>query len=501
MELFSHLAIGFSAALSLTNVLYCFAGVLLGTLIGVLPGIGPTMTIALLLPVTFSLPPLSALIMLAGIFYGAQYGGSTTSILINLPGETSSVVTALDGYQMARQGRAGAALATAAISSFIAGTIATLIIALLAPPLAKVALSFGAAEYFSLMLLGLLVSVSLSSGSTIKAMAMTLLGILIGIVGTDVTSGVERFTLGLSDLYDGINFVPVAIGMFGLAEIIRNIAGGEGGSRSIQTKNLSGLMLSLSDLKRIIAPSLRGTALGSILGILPGGGVVLASFASYGLEKNVSNDPSQFGKGAIEGVAAPEAANNAASQTSFIPMLTLGVPSNPVMAMMMGALLIHGIAPGPRIMTEQPALFWGLIVSMWVGNLMLVILNLPLVGMWAKVAQVPYRVLFPSIVAISCVGSYSIGMKPMDVFMLATFGLLGYVLVELECELAPVLFGLIVGPMIEEYLRRAMLLSQGDPTIFLQRPISAALLAIAVISIVLSALPKIRKRRAEIFCD
>ncbi len=501
MELFSHLAIGFSAALSLTNVLYCFAGVLLGTLIGVLPGIGPTMTIALLLPVTFSLPPLSALIMLAGIFYGAQYGGSTTSILINLPGETSSVVTALDGYQMARQGRAGAALATAAIASFIAGTIATLVIALLAPPLAKVALSFGAAEYFSLMVLGLLVSVSLSSGSIIKAMAMTLLGILIGIVGTDVTSGVERFTLGLSDLFDGINFVPVAIGMFGLAEIVRNIAGGEGGARSIQTKNISGLMLSLADLKRIITPSLRGTGLGSILGILPGGGVVLASFASYALEKNVSKEPSRFGKGAIEGVAAPEAANNAASQTSFIPMLTLGVPSNPVMAMMMGALLIHGIAPGPRIMTEQAMLFWGLIVSMWIGNLMLLVLNLPLVGMWAKVAEVPYRVLFPSIVAISCVGSYSIGMKPTDVFMLATFGLLGYVLVELECELAPVLFGVIVGPMIEEYLRRAMLLSQGDPMIFLQRPISATLLAIAVISIVLAALPKIRKPREEVFRD
>ena len=501
MELFSHLAIGFSAALSLTNVLYCFAGVLLGTLIGVLPGIGPTMTIALLLPVTFSLPPLSALIMLAGIFYGAQYGGSTTSILINLPGETSSVVTALDGYQMARQGRAGAALATAAIGSFIAGTIATLVIALLAPPLAKVALSFGAAEYFSLMVLGLLVSVSLSSGSIIKAMAMTLLGILVGIVGTDVTSGVERFTLGLSDLFDGINFVPVAIGMFGLAEIVRNIAGGEGGARSIQTKNISGLILSFEDLKRIIAPSLRGTGLGSILGILPGGGVVLASFASYALEKNVSKDPSRFGKGAIEGVAAPEAANNAASQTSFIPMLTLGVPSNPVMAMMMGALLIHGIVPGPRIMTEQAMLFWGLIVSMWIGNLMLLVLNLPLVGLWAKVAEVPYRVLFPTIVAISCVGSYSIGMKPTDVFMLATFGLLGYVLVELECELAPVLFGVIVGPMIEEYLRRAMLLSQGDPMIFLQRPISATLLAVAAISIVLAALPKIRKRREEVFRD
>ncbi len=501
MELLTNLSLGFSSALSLANLGYCFLGALLGTIIGVLPGIGPTMTIALLLPVTFALDPLSALIMLAGIFYGAQYGGSITSILINLPGETSSVVTALDGYQLACQGRAGAALATSAISSFIAGTIATLVIAALAPPLAAVALSFGAAEYFSLMVLGLIISVSLSSGSVVKAMGTTLIGVLVGLVGTDVTSGVERYTLGISDLYDGINFVPIAIGMFGLAEIVRNLSSQGSSARVATARKLGGLMLSLADLRRILRPSLRGTALGSGLGILPGGGVVLASFASYAVEKKISKDPSQFGKGALEGVASPEAANNAAAQTSFIPMLTLGIPSNAVMAMMMGALLIHGIAPGPRIMTDQKILFWGLVTSMWIGNAMLVVLNLPLVGLWAKIADVPYRILYPAIVAISCMGAYSVGLKTTDVLTLSFFGLLGYVLVELGCELAPMLFGVIVGPMMEEYLRRAMLLSHGDPWIFLERPVSAVLLAVALVSIILAALPKIKSRRADIFRD
>ena len=499
MDLLTNLSIGFANSFSLVNIGYCFVGALLGTVIGVLPGIGPTMTIALLLPVTFSLQPLSALIMLAGIFYGAQYGGSITSILINLPGETSSVVTALDGYQLAVQGKAGAALATSAISSFIAGTIATLAIAAMAPPLAAIALNFGAAEYFSLMVLGLIVSVSLSSGSVVKAVATTLIGVLVGLVGTDVTSGVERYTLGLSDLYDGINFVPIAIGMFGLAEIARNLGNPE--SAAVRSHRLSSLRLGWSELRRIVWPSLRGTGLGSLLGILPGGGVVLASFASYALEKAVSRTPEKFGKGALEGVAAPEAANNAAAQTSFIPMLTLGIPSNPVMAMTMGALLIHGIAPGPRIMTDQQVLFWGLVTSMWLGNLLLLVLNLPLVGIWAKIAEVPYRALYPSIIAISCVGSYSIGLKTTDVLILAGFGVLGYMLVELGCELAPMLFGVIVGPMMEEYLRRAMALSQGDPTIFLTRPISAALLTAAAVAIVLTALPKIRNRRSEIFTD
>lgn len=501
MNLFANLAIGFNAALSPMNLLYSFAGALLGTLIGVLPGIGPTMTIALLLPVTFALPPLSALIMLAGIFYGAQYGGSTTSILINLPGETSSVVTALDGYQLAQKGKAGTALAVAAISSFIAGSIATLVIALLAPPLSKVALGFQAPEYFSLMVLGLLVSVSLSSGSVVKAMATTLIGVLVGVIGTDVTSGVERFTLGLPDLYDGINFVPIAIGMFGLAEIVRNLSkkGEEG--RSIQSGKLKGLKLSLAELRQIFTPTLRGTGLGSLLGLLPGGGVVLASFSSYAVEKRMAKDPSRFGKGALEGVAAPEAANNAASQTSFIPMLTLGIPSNAVMAMMMGALLIHGIAPGPQIMKQQPVLFWGLIASMWVGNLMLVILNLPLVGIWAKVAEVPYRILYPVIVAISCVGSYAIGLKATDVYMLAAFGVIGYILVELDCELAPMLFGVVVGPMLEENMRRALIISRGDASVFIRRPVSAALLGIAVIAILVAAVPKIRSRREVLFKD
>lgn len=499
MELYVNLMMGFGAAISPINLLYCFFGALLGTLIGVLPGIGPTMTIALLLPVTFSLPPLSALIMLAGIFYGAQYGGSTTSILINLPGETSSVVTAIDGYQMARKGRAGAALATAAISSFVAGTLATVAISLLAPPLATVALKFQAPEYFSLMVLGLLVSVSLSSGSVLKALATTLLGVLVGIIGTDVTSGVERFTFGLPDLYDGINFVPIAIGMFGLAEIIRNLRDGGEEERSIQSDKLSGLMLSGSDIKRIIGPTLRGTGLGSILGLLPGGGVVLASFTAYAVEKRISAHREEFGTGAIEGVAAPESANNAAAQTSFIPMLTLGIPSNAVMAMMMGALLIHGIAPGPRILTEQSLLFWGLVASMWVGNFMLLVLNLPLVGLWAKVAKMPYQILFPMIVAISCVGSFAIGLKAVDVIMLALFGLIGYVLVSLDCELAPMLFGVVIGPMLEENLRRALILSRGDFTVFVRRPISATLLAIAVFAIIMAVMPRLRSKREVVF--
>lgn len=406
MELLANLSIGIEAAFTPLNLLYCLGGVFVGTLIGVLPGLGPTATIAMLLPVTFGLPPVSALIMLAGIYYGAQYGGSTTAILINLPGESSSVVTALDGYQMARQGRAGLALSTAALGSFFAGTVATFLLALFAPPLAEIALKFGPAEYFSLMVMGLVASVVLAHGSLIKAIAMILLGLLLGLVGTDVTSGTPRFTFDTPELADGINFVIVAMGMFGLGEIIRNLENEE--TRDVFSRKITGLLPTWNDIKSIVAPVLRGTALGSALGILPGGGAMLSSFAAYSLEKKISKNSRNFGKGAIEGVAAPESANNAGAQTSFIPMLTLGIPSNPVMALMIGAMIIQGIQPGPQVMTEQPALFWGIIVSMWVGNFFLVVLNLPMIGLWVRMLTVPYHLLYPAILVFCSIGVVSL---------------------------------------------------------------------------------------------
>ncbi|MGN2391603.1 tripartite tricarboxylate transporter permease [Pelomicrobium sp. G1] len=497
MELFSSLGIGFAAALSPENLLYCFIGVLLGTVIGVLPGLGPVATIAMLLPLTFTLPPVSALIMLAGIYYGAQYGGSTTAILVNLPGESASVVTALDGYQMARQGRAGKALATAAIGSFVAGTLATFVLALFGPPLAELALKFGPAEYFSLMVLGLVASVVLAHGSLLHAIGMIVLGLLLGLIGTDVNSGLQRYTFDQPWLADGIGFVVVAMGMFGLGEIIRNLE--HEATREVTIKHVTGLMPTLEDLKRIAAPVLRGTALGSALGILPGGGAMLASFASYSLEKKISKNPEQFGKGAIEGVAGPESANNAGAQTSFIPMLTLGIPSNPVMALMIGAMIIQGIQPGPSVVNEQPVLFWGIIVSMWIGNLMLVILNLPLIGLWVRLISVPYHLLYPAILVFCAIGVFSVNNSQYDVYLMALFALLGYVFAKLDCEPAPMLLGFILGPMMEEYLRRALLLSRGDPTVFVTRPLSAVMLALAVAAMFVVLSPTLRKRREEAF--
>lgn len=497
MELLNHLTIGFEAVLTPANLMYCFIGVFLGTLIGVLPGLGPMPTIAMLLPVTFALSPVTALIMLSGIYYGAQYGGSTTAILINLPGESSSVVTALDGYQMARKGRAGTALATAALGSFFAGTVATFILALVAPPLAQIALKFGPAEYFSMMVLGLIASVVLASGSLVKAIAMIVLGLLLGTVGTDLTSGTLRYTLGIPDLEDGIDLVIVAMGMFGLGEIVRNLE--HETSREALSTKVSGLMLGIKELKQIAMPVIRGTALGSVLGVLPGGGAMLSSFASYAIEKKMSKNPAEFGHGAIAGVAGPESANNAGAQTSFIPMLTLGIPSNPLMALMMGALIIQGIQPGPSVMVEQPALFWGIIVSMWIGNLFLVILNLPLIGIWVRLLTMPYHFLFPAVLVFCAIGVYSIGNSSFDVGMLALFGLIGYVLAKLGCEPAPLILGFMLGPMMEEYLRRAMVLSRGDPIIFLERPISVTLLALAVLAVVLVALPAMRKTREVAF--
>ena len=497
MELLNNLIMGFGVALTFSNIWYCFVGVLLGTLIGVLPGIGPIATIAMLLPATFVLPPVSALIMLAGIYYGAQYGGSTTAILVNLPGEVSSVVTCLDGYQMARQGHAGKALGVAALGSFFAGTVATFLIAGFAPPLAELALKFGPADYFSLMVLGLIAAVVLAHGSLVKAIAMIVLGLLMGIIGTDVNSGVARYSFGLPELIDGVGIGTVAMGMFGFSEIIRNLEQGE--EREVFTKSVTGLLPNWKDIKQCTWPVIRGTMLGSFLGILPGGGPVLGSFSAYTLEKKLAKDPSRFGKGAIEGVAAPESANNAAAQTSFIPLLTLGIPSNPVMALMIGAMIIHGIQPGPQIMTAKPELFWGMIASMWVGNFMLVVLNLPLIGMWVKLLTVPYRLLYPAILIFCCIGVYSISNAWMDVLLAALFGFIGYVFIKLETEPAPLLLGFVLGPMMEENLRRALLLSRGDPAVFFTRPISLTLLIISAALILIVMAPSISRKREEAF--
>jgi len=497
LELLAHLGLGFSVALSPLNLLYALIGCLLGTLIGVLPGIGPVATIAMLLPITYGLPPIAALIMLAGIYYGAQYGGSTTSILVNLPGEAASAVTCIDGHQMARKGRAGAALCISALASFFAGCVGTLLLATFALPMTELALKFGPAEYFSLMVLGMIGAVVLAHGSILKAIAMIVLGLLFGIIGTDVNSGMARFTFGIPQLTDGIGVAQVAVGVFGIAEILMSLSRKE--NRDILQQKLTSLMPNREERRRAIPAVLRGTAVGSMLGILPGGGALLAAFAAYGLEKKVSKRPQEFGKGAVEGVAGPEAANNAAAQTSFIPLLTLGIPPNAVMALMVGAMTIHNIQPGPQVMTSNPALFWGLIASMWLGNLMLVVLNLPLIGMWVKLLTVPYRLLYPAILLFCCIGVYSLSNSTVDVYMVALFGFMGYVFAKLECEPAPLLLGFVLGPLLEENLRRAMLLSRGDPTVFFTRPISLAMLLLAAFLLLLIVAPQFRKTRDEAF--
>jgi putative tricarboxylic transport membrane protein len=499
MELINNLLLGFSVALTFQNLAYAFGGAVLGTLIGVLPGLGPVATIAMLLPSIYALDATPALIMLAGIYYGAQYGGSTTAILINVPGESSSVVTAIDGYQMARQGRAGAALAAAGLGSFFAGCVGTIIIAAFAPPLTELAFKFGPAEYFSLMVLGLIGAVVLASGSLIKAIAMILLGLLLGQINTDVISGTPRFSFDIPELTDGIGFVAIAMGVFGFGEIIANL-GQPAENREVFTKDVKGLWPTLHDFKEAWPSVLRGTALGSILGVLPGGGALLASFAAYTLEKKIVRKPRvPFGRGAIQGVAGPESANNAGAQTSFIPMLTLGIPPNAVMALMVGAMTIKGIQPGPQVMTSNPQLFWGLIASMWIGNLMLIILNLPLIGIWIKLLTVPYRLLFPAILVFCCIGLYTLNNNEFDVYMGVLFALFGYVFYKLSCEPAPLLLGFILGPMMEENLRRALLLSRGDWTTFATRPLSAGLLIAALMMIVVVTLPTIRKKRVEAF--
>jgi putative tricarboxylic transport membrane protein len=496
MDLIANLGLGFSVAFDPYNLMFCFFGVLLGTLIGVLPGIGPVPTLAMLLPITFYLPPIPALIMLSGIYYGAQYGGSTSAILINLPGESAAVVTCLDGHQMARKGRAGAALAVAAVGSFFAGTVATLLMAVASPPLSLLALQFGAAEYFSLMVLGLIGAVVLAQGSLVKAVAMIILGLFFGLVGTDLNSGQQRFTFGLPELSDGIGFVTLAMGLFGVAEIVTNLEKREG--RSIGAI-VGSLMPNREEIRRSIPAVFRGTAIGSVLGILPGGGALLSAFAAYTFEKKMSKHPEQFGKGAVEGVAAPEAANNAGAQTSFIPMLTLGIPSNPVMALMIGAMTIQGIAPGPRVMTQQPDLFWGIIASMWIGNAMLVIINLPLIGIWVRLLRVPYRILYPMILVLCGIGVYSLNSSAFEVGLTVMFGMLGYLFIKLGCEPAPMLLGFILGPLMEENLRRALVLSRGDPLVFFQRPISLTLLCISAALLLIVVLPTFRKTREEAF--
>ena len=500
MDLLHNLSLGFSVAFTLQNLSYGFLGAVLGTLIGVLPGLGPVATIAMLLPSIYALDATPALIMLAGIYYGAQYGGSTTAILINVPGESSSVVTAIDGYAMARKGRAGPALAAAGLGSFFAGSVGTVVIAAFAPPLTKLAFQFGPAEYFSLMVLGLIGAVVLASGSLIKALAMILLGLLLGQVNTDVISGVARFSFDIQDLTDGIGVVAIAMGLFAFAEIISNL-GRPAAHREVFTKDVKGLWPTQQDFKDAAPAVLRGTALGSILGVLPGGGALLSSFAAYSVEKKMPARSGEvpFGQGNIRGVAGPESANNAGAQTSFIPMLTLGIPPNAVMALMVGAMVIKGIQPGPQVMTSNPELFWGLIASMWFGNAMLVLLNLPLIGIWVRLLSVPHRLLFPAIVVFCCIGLYTIGNNNFDVFMGAAFGAIGYLFYKLGCEPAPLLLGFILGPMMEEYLRRALLISRGDWSVFVSRPLSAGLLAAAALMIVVVALPSMRNQRERAF--
>jgi len=496
MDLFHNLILGFEVAFSLQNLLYCALGVSVGTLIGVLPGIGPLATIAMLLPMTFNVSPVGAMIMLAGIYYGAQYGGSTTAILVNLPGETSAVVTCLDGYQMARQGRAGPALAIAAIGSFAAGTFGTLLIALAGPPLAGIALKFGAAEYFSLMLMGLVAAAVLAQGDMVKSLAMVALGLLLGIIGTDVNSGVQRFVFGMNELSDGVGFIVLAVGVFAIGEIVSNL--GDPEERRIFTNRVKNLMPTRQDLKQSAMPIARGTLLGSFFGILPGTGPSIASFSSYILEKKLARDPSRFGNGAIEGVAGPESANNADAQCKFIPMLTLGLPASGVMALMLGALTIQGIQPGPEVMTTRPELFWGLVASMWIGNALLVVLNLPMIGLWVKLLRVPYRLLFPAIMAFSAIGVYSVNNSSFDIYLAAMFGVVGFVWLKLGCSPAPMLLGFVLGPMMEEHLRRAMLMSRGDPSVFFTRPISLSFIIITIGILVAMVVPSVRAQRVKV---
>ena len=493
MDLFNHLMLGFSVALQPIHLFYCFVGVVIGTLVGVLPGMGPVAAMSLLLPATFHTTPVASIIMLSGIYYGAQYGGSTTSILVNIPGEASSVMTCIDGYQMARKGRAGPALGIAAFGSFIAGTVGILGLILIAPPLVDFALKFGPAEYFSLMILGLTILTFLTSSSMIRALMMAALGLVVGTMGLDNISGLARFTFNIPELLDGVGLVPVVMGLFGISEVLLNIELRV--KREVFTTKVKGLLPTLEDWGKSIWSILRGTILGFFLGILPGGGAVIASFVSYAIEKRVSKHPEEFGKGAIEGVAAPESANNSAAQGAFIPLLTLGIPSNVVMAMLLGALIIHGVTPGPLLLTQHPELFWGVVASMYVGNALLLALNLPLIGMWVQLLKVPYAILFPIIILFCLLGSYSINNSSTDVAIMLVFGVIGYLMKKLSLEAAPMVLAFVLGPMMETALRQALIKSKGSFTIFFTRPISATCLVIAIALMIMPLLPWFHRRR------
>ena len=499
MEFLNHLGLGFEAALSLNNLTFCFIGVLVGTAIGILPGLGPLATIAMLLPLTYSLDPVTGLIMISGIYYGAQYGGSTTAILVNLPGESSSVISCLDGHQMARNGRAGAALAIAAIGSFFAGTIATMLIAAFSPVLAEVAFLFGPVEYFAMMVLGLTAATLLAHGSFIKGVAMVLTGLILGLVGADINSGTYRFTFGYFSLTEGIEFVAVAMGLFAFTDIVTNIRGDQ--ARDVTTPSLRNLWMNGKEAKEAALPVVRGTAIGSVLGLLPGGGAMISSFASYAIEKRLAKRPEEFGHGAIAGLAGPEAANNAGAQTSFIPMLTLGIPSNGVMALMIGALMVHNIAPGPYVMVSNPEVFWGLIASMWIGNAMLVVLNLPLIPLWVRLIQVHYWILYPIILTVCCVGLFSIENSLQPIYFAAGFTLVGCLFWRFRAEAAPLLLGFILGPLMEEHFRRALLLSNGDLAIFYRSPLSIVMLSVAAVMCLVILLPQIRRSRSVAFTE
>ncbi len=488
MDVIHHLALGFSVALTPENFMYCLIGAFVGTLVGVLPGVGPVTTISILLPFTFKISPIASLIMLSGIYYGAHHAGSTTAIMLNMPGEPTSVVICLDGHPMARKGKAGVALFVSALGSFFAGGIGVLVITTLSPPLAKAALLIGSPEYASMIVMALVTASVLASKSPFTTIAMAMLGVLIGTIGTDVNSGTWRFTSGLPMLADGVSFVAVAAGLFAFAEVILHVGSPE--ARANLSSRIESLIPSRAELRASIKPILRGTALGGALGILPGTGPLISSFASYAMEKQLADDPSRFGKGAIEGVAGPEAANNAAAITHFIPMLSLGIPAGAAMALMLGALIIQGISPGPQVMTDHPDLFWGVVASMWIGNLMLLVLNLPLVGVWVKLLMIPYRLLYPAILLFCCIGVYSVNNQMFDVLLAAGFGAIGFVFKKLDCPAGPLVLGLVLGPALEEHTRRSLLLSKGDPTVFLTHPISLAMLLVAVALIVVFARPK-----------
>lgn len=496
MELLGYLQIGFSTAFEPSNLFYCFIGVLIGTLVGVLPGLGPVGAMSLLFPITFRASPEAAIIMLSGIYYGAMYGGSTTSILVNIPGEAASVVTCLDGYQMARQGRAGQALGISALGSFIGGTLSLLGLMLLAPPLSRFALRFGPAEYFSLMVLGLTLLTYLAHGSTLKAMIMAVFGLVLGLIGLDSISGLPRLTLGRLELLDGLGLVPILIGLFGVSEILVNLE--ERVVREIYETKIKGILPTLEDWARSAWPIVRGSVIGFFLGILPGGGVIISSFASYGIEKRISKHPERFGKGAIEGIAGPETANNAATGGAFIPLMTLGIPSNVVMALLFGAFMIHGICPGPLLMQDHPSIFWGVIVSMYIGNLMLLILNLPLIGMWIQVLKVPYKILFPIILLLCIIGSYTVNNRVFDIYLMLIFSVFGYLMRKFGYEGAPLIFAFVLGPLFENNLRKSLIISQGDFSIFFTRPLSLACLVIALVVVLSPLVPRLVKHRKEI---